>query len=95
MSRIDDIMERPRLLREPALQALKQEFDRLSESTVCEKSELNWPRYVGPRHVAAAAGLWVRENAAGLFRRNGDGPRPAVSDQHTDPGKPVVAKTEG
>ncbi len=83
MRRIDAIMDGPISTREPALVALKEEFDRLSQSTVCEKTELNWPRYVGVRHVAAAAGLFVRENTALLFGKNKDGVRPAVSDQHT------------
>ncbi|HSK46837.1 MAG TPA: TIGR04190 family B12-binding domain/radical SAM domain protein [Coriobacteriia bacterium] len=95
MARIDDIMASPIATREPALQGLKAEFDRLSQSTVCEKSELNWPRYIGPRHVAAAAGLFVKENAANLFGRNGGRPRPAVSDQHTNRAKPAVVEPEG
>jgi B12-binding domain/radical SAM domain protein len=90
MDRIDRIMDGPESLRNGALHQLKEEFDRLSESTVCEKTELNWPRYVGPRHVAAAAGLFLRENAANLFRREPGGvPRPAISDQHA--GTPVTA----
>ncbi|HET6351604.1 MAG TPA: TIGR04190 family B12-binding domain/radical SAM domain protein [Coriobacteriia bacterium] len=82
MQRIDQIMEKPPVTREPALKALKEEFDRLSESTVCEKTELNWPSYVGPRHVAAAAGLWVRETSANLFGHLRGNTSPATSDQH-------------
>jgi B12-binding domain/radical SAM domain protein len=94
MRRIDDIMAGPQVMRDPALKSLKNEFDRLSESTVCEKSELNWPAYLGPRHVGAAADLWLRESAANLFRRNGDGPSPAVSEQHTSGGKCVLCEPE-
>jgi B12-binding domain/radical SAM domain protein len=82
MRRIDAIMERPAVSREPALRALKEEFDRLSQSTVCEKSELNWPRSVGPKQVAAVAGLFVRENVANLFGRSQGKFSPATSDQH-------------
>ncbi|MBI5231310.1 MAG: TIGR04190 family B12-binding domain/radical SAM domain protein [Coriobacteriales bacterium] len=82
MQRIDDIMAGPQAARDQGIRALKEEFDRLSESTVCEKSELEWPRYVGPRHVAAAASLFVKENLANLFGRQGGKLPPAVSEQH-------------
>lgn len=89
MRRIDSILEGPVNTQDAQLKGLKEEFDRLSQSTVCEKSELNWPRSVGPKQVVAVAGLFVRENAANLFgRKNGTHPA-AVSDQHTRPaGKP-------
>jgi hypothetical protein len=83
MRRIDAIMEGPASGQNSALGALKEEFDRLSESTVCEKSELNWPASAGISHVAAAAGLFVRENAANLLGRGRF--RPAASDQHAMP----------
>ena len=43
MARIDAIMGGPLVSREPALKALKDEFDQLSQSTVADKTELNWP----------------------------------------------------
>ncbi len=95
MQRIDDIMAGPLSSRDAQLWGLKEEFERLSQSTVCEKSELNWPRYIGPKHVAAAAGLFVRENAANLFGRRSGKPRPATSDQHTAPRPKPVAEPEG
>ena len=58
-----------RASRDTALVAFKHEFERLSESTVCEKSELNWPASAGVSHVAAAAGLLVRESVGNLFGR--------------------------
>lgn len=85
MQRIDSILEGPVSTHDPALKALKDEFDRLSESTVCEKSELNWPRSVGPKQVVAVAGLFVRENVANLFGRKNGAPPAAVSDQHPRP----------
>lgn len=95
MDRIDRIMEGPQQGHDAAFASLKEEFDRLSESTVCEKSELNWPRYIGPKHVAAAAGLFIRENAANLFaRREGGRPRPASSDQHPKVA-PKISEAEG
>lgn len=85
MRRIDDIMEGPAQSRDIALWALKEEFERLSESTVCEKTELNWPRSVGVKHVAACASLFVRENVANLFARGLGIHRPASSNQHPLP----------
>ncbi|MDZ4168921.1 MAG: TIGR04190 family B12-binding domain/radical SAM domain protein [Coriobacteriia bacterium] len=83
MARIDEIMAGPAALQQPALWALKHESDRLSQSTVCEKSELNWPHSVEIRHVAAAAGLWLSENVKhAVGRVKGIAP-PAMSDNHT------------
>lgn len=67
MARIDAIMGDEPWVRERRLAALKSEVDRLSESTVCEKSELNWPAYVSWRHVWHVFVLWVKENLANLF----------------------------
>ncbi len=83
MERIDAIMEGDPALRDERILALKGDMDRLSESTVCEKTELNWPAYAGPRHVWAVFVLWVRENLANLFNLR----RPAVSQvmsKHTE-----------
>ncbi len=85
MSRIDEIMDGPAALREPALWALKEQSERLSQSTVCEKTELNWPRTVKIKHVAAAAGLFLHENVAHLVARAGGVFSPAVSSQHAGP----------
>ncbi len=90
MRRIDEIMEAPAASRDGALVAFKQEFERLSESTVCEKSELNWPASAGVSHVAAAAGLWVRESVGNLFRSGEH--RPAASDQHPSVGRRSAVK---
>lgn len=69
MDRIDGIMELPGPQRDVQLATLKVEADALSESTVCEKSELEWPANLTARVVGNAVALWVRENAATLFRR--------------------------
>jgi hypothetical protein len=78
MARIDAVMgESDAGVRERKLAALKEEVDRLSESTVCEKTELNWPRYVSARNVYHVIVLWVRENLANLFgSRKRPAPRP-------------------
>jgi len=49
----------------------------LSESTVCEKRQLNWPHKANWRHVVAVVGLWFRENFVHLFRRRGPVPQSA------------------
>jgi len=67
MERIDRIMEDDLVARAPRLAALKADMDRLSESTVCEKTELNWPAYVGARHVWHVLVLWLKENLATLL----------------------------
>jgi B12-binding domain/radical SAM domain protein len=81
MERIDAVMGEPDAgVRERKLAALKEEVDRLSESTVCEKTELNWPRYVSARNVYHVIVLWVKENLANLFgsrKRLAPRPRPA------------------
>ena len=81
MARIDTIMAGPIAQQDTGLRALKEEFDRLSQSTVAEKSELNWPHAATLKHVAACAGLFVRENAANLFASGRGEMSPATSDQ--------------
>jgi B12-binding domain/radical SAM domain protein len=67
MARIDTIMERPAEERPAALAELKREIDQLNESTVCEKSELNWPSNANAGHVFNNIALWFRVNAETLF----------------------------
>ena len=46
--------------------ALKDEFERLSESTVAEKTELNWPHSMTARHIINCGVLGVKEVAKGI-----------------------------
>ena len=46
------------------LGALKAEFERLSENTVAEKSELNWAFDVKPTHAKHLAKLWLTNEPA-------------------------------
>ena len=85
MARIDAIMDGPPEWRSSSLKVLKQEFDRLSQSTVAEKSELNWPHAATIKNVAACAGLFVRENVANLFAHGRGELSPATSDQKLTP----------
>jgi B12-binding domain/radical SAM domain protein len=64
MARIDEIVSGDPAHRAAALEDFKVELDRLNESTVCEKSELNWPAYTRPRHVLNVIALWFSENWA-------------------------------
>jgi len=79
MQRVDRVMaEADGAARERRLAALKAEVDRSSESTICEKSELNWPSNVSARNFYYVLLLWMRENLVNLFgahRRSA--PRPA------------------
>ena len=52
-----------------ALDDFRHEVDRLNESTVCEKSELEWPRQAGLYHVLDVIALWFTENFHIVTRR--------------------------
>jgi len=79
IAHIDRAMELPALERSAALDAVKREVDELNESTVCEKTELNWPAYTHPQTVLNVAALWVSEvTGAGPRRRK----RAASSSPH-------------
>lgn len=82
MSRIDAIMEGPAETQDARLWSLKEEFERVSQSTVCEKSELNWPRAATVGHLTAAVELFVRENVANLLSR---GSYPRASSKQPRP----------
>ena len=69
MARIDEIMEQPEPERAVLLAELKTEVDALNESTVCEKTELNWPSSANAGHVFHNAALWFRVNAEAVFPR--------------------------
>ncbi len=82
MACVDAIMDGPLDTRDAELKVLKDEFDRVSQSTVADKTELNWPHAAGAKHVVAAVGLFVRENVANLLGAGRGEVPPAVSDQH-------------
>jgi B12-binding domain/radical SAM domain protein len=69
MRRIDSIMEGEPSLRTSRLEDFRHEVARLNESTIVEKSEMEWPRQVRPHHVLNAIKLWFTENYAILTRR--------------------------
>ena len=78
MARIDEIMVGPERQRASRIAVLKEEIDSLSESTVCEKTELNWPAYVSHHHVRHAFLLWLKENLVNLLRLRTHIPHPAA-----------------
>jgi hypothetical protein len=62
MAKIDDAMTGDPLLRDRRLDDVRAEVDRLNESTVCEKSELNWPQHLVASMVVNVVILWFVEN---------------------------------
>ena len=67
MARIDQIMAHEEPQRGALLADFKREIDVLNESTVCEKSELNWPTRLGPSHFYSNIRLWLRVNLETIF----------------------------
>jgi B12-binding domain/radical SAM domain protein len=92
MAHIDEIMAGDPSDRAPALEGFRHEVDRLNESTVCEKSELEWPAKAGPRHVLNVAKLLVLENAALLLGRRRF--RPKEPDAEVEAADKATGPTE-
>lgn len=84
MDRIDWIMTGDSSKRDADLAALRDEVKSLNESTVCEKSELNWPAYASFRHVVNVALLWVKENVATLLWLRRTSPRPQTRSETSE-----------
>ncbi|MGV8083513.1 MAG: TIGR04190 family B12-binding domain/radical SAM domain protein [Coriobacteriia bacterium] len=61
MNRLDEVLRSNTGPIDVAMRQLKEEFERLSESTVAEKTELNWPHEAKLVHVTANLGLGLRE----------------------------------
>ena len=64
MNRLDDVLYNGTGRIDARLGALKAEFERLSENTVAEKSELNWAFDVKPTHAKHLAKLWLTNEPA-------------------------------
>ncbi len=80
MRRLDDVLYNGTGRIDARMTALKEEFERLSESTVAEKSELNWAFKAKPTHVAHLAKLWLTNEPANMAARLAGKWRPAGSD---------------
>lgn len=80
MRRLDDVLYNGTGRIDARMAALKEEFERLSESTVAEKSELNWAFKAKPTHVAHLAKLWLTNEPANMAARLTGKWRPAGSD---------------
>ena len=76
MVAVDRIMEGDPARRDKQLAHLKSDLDKLSESTVCEKIELNWPAYVRNTTSSNVIVLWLKENLANLLRLRRPVPQP-------------------
>lgn len=80
MNRLDDALRNGTGRIDARLAALKEEFERLSESTVAEKTELNWAFKVKPTHAGHLAKLWLTNEPANAVARLAGKLRPAASD---------------
>ena len=80
MARLDDVLVNGTGRIDARLAALREEFVRLSESTVAEKSELNWSFDIKPTHVAHLAKLWFANVPANFAARRAGHIRPACSN---------------
>jgi B12-binding domain/radical SAM domain protein len=67
MARIDDIMRHDISERDALLADFKAEIDLLNESTVCEKTELNWPAKLNAGHIFNNIRLWFQVHAEMVF----------------------------
>jgi len=75
MARIDEIVAGEPRQRVPRLAALRAEIEHLNESTVAEKSDLEWPRQARAYHVFNVIVLWFTETWGALTgRHRGLGP---------------------
>ena len=90
MARIDAIVTGPADTRAASIEALKAEVDALNESTVCEKTELNWPARASIMHVRNAALLWLRETLATLFGMRKPIPAPTMPPSPQGPDREVA-----
>lgn len=80
MNRLDDVLYNGTGRIDARMAALKEEFERLSENTVAEKSELNWAFDVKPVHAKHLAKLWLSNEPANYLARLSGKSRPACSD---------------
>ena len=79
IARVEEIDGLPEPTRSVTLMDYSDEFQKLSESTVCEKSELEWEVNYRLRNVTSAIALWAKEEFGNLIS---GGKRPATSDIH-------------
>lgn len=71
MNRLDQVLRENTGPLNVVMSNLKEEFERLSESTVAEKTELNWPHEAKPVHLTSNVELWfsqVAKNVSAAFR---------------------------
>ena len=81
MAIVDELYKLPSQERDRALIDFGNEMKELSESTVCEKSELNWPVTATIYNVLSIVRLWFVEEFGNLVTL---GCKPAVSRLHKE-----------
>ena len=81
MGIVDELYKLPQPQRDEALMEYGNEMKALSESTVCEKSELNWPVTATVYNVLAIVRLWFVEEFGNLVTL---GRKPATSKLHKE-----------
>ena len=71
MARVDEVMRDAELAtpeeREAKIGDLRREMEELSESTICEKTELRWPVNFRLTHLWACIKIWVIENVKNIL----------------------------
>ena len=80
MRRLDEVLDSPGASLSAQLAALKEEFSRIDENTLAEKTELNWEFKMKPLHVKNLAKLWLTNEPANLLARMKGSWRSAASD---------------
>ena len=83
MARVDDVMRDISLdtpeKREEKLGSLRREMEELSQSTICEKTELRWPVNFRMSNLWACIKIWAVENTKNILTL---GKNPAASAGH-------------
>lgn len=69
MSRLDDVLYNGTGRIDARLASLKEEFERLSENTAAEKTDLNWPHSIRPAHVKNLVKLYLSDAPARIEGR--------------------------
>lgn len=69
MNRLDDVLYNGTGRIDTRLASLKEEFERLSENTAAEKTDLNWPHSIRPAHVKNLTKLYLSDAPARIGGR--------------------------
>jgi hypothetical protein len=71
MARVDSVMQDTRITgdaeREEKMGSLRREMEELSQSTICEKTELHWPVNFRISNLIACIKIWIVENVKNIL----------------------------